>query len=182
MVLGSAIKVVAMMYDSTCLGCRPSGGRPVPGVTVSLAKFRETIETDGHGAFAYRPGNARHAGPPACREAPGQVRRSLLGLPLIGPLAQQRSQQLMEERLDKIVDKKAQICIVDVTAVPLVDTLAASALVRIAHAVKLLGAEVVLTGIRPAVAQALVGPDVDIGSIVTRRDLQAGIAFAMSPK
>lgn len=106
----------------------------------------------------------------------------VLVLPLIGALDQQRSQQITEELLARIIEKRARICIVDVTGVPVVDTQAATSLVRIAHAVRLLGAEVVLTGIRPEVAQALVGLDVDISSIVTRRDLQSGIAFAMPRK
>ena len=106
----------------------------------------------------------------------------VLVMPLIGALDPQRSQQLTEELLAKIIERRAKICIVDVTGVPVVDTQAARSLIRIAHAVRLLGAEVVLTGIRPEVAQALVGLDVDISSIVTRRDLQSGIAFAMLRK
>jgi rsbT co-antagonist protein RsbR len=104
----------------------------------------------------------------------------VLVLPLIGSVDQQRASQLTDELLTKIVEQRAQICIIDVTGVPVVDTMAASSLLRIAKAVRLLGAEVVLTGIRPEVAQALVGLDVDVSSIVTRRDLQNGIAFAMT--
>lgn len=106
----------------------------------------------------------------------------VLVLPLIGALDERRSQKLMEALLDKISDKGAQICIIDVTGVPAVDAQAASALARIAQAVRLLGVEVVLTGIRPEVAQMLVGLEVELGSIVTRRDLSHGIAFAMATK
>ena len=73
----------------------------------------------------------------------------------------------------------AQVAILDITGVATVDVAVAEALVRAARAVRLLGAEVVLTGIRSEVAQALLGLDVDLGSIVTRSTLQSGIAFAM---
>ncbi|WP_437281631.1 STAS domain-containing protein [Sorangium sp. So ce375] len=106
----------------------------------------------------------------------------VLVLPLIGALDEQRSQELTEALLRKISEKGAQICIVDVTGVPAVDTQAAGALARIAQTVRLLGAEVVLTGIRPEVAQALVGLEMELGGIVTRRDLSRGIAFAMAAR
>lgn len=106
----------------------------------------------------------------------------VLVLPLIGTLDERRSHQLAEALLDKISDKGAQICIVDLTGVSAFDTRAASALARIAQAVRLLGVEVVLTGIRPEVAQALVALEVELSSIVTRRDLSHGIAFAMAAK
>jgi rsbT co-antagonist protein RsbR len=63
-----------------------------------------------------------------------------------------------------------------------VDTQVANALVRAAQAVKLLGAQVILSGIRPEVAQILVGLGTDLGGIVTRGTLQSGIAFAIGQK
>ncbi|WP_437592943.1 STAS domain-containing protein [Sorangium sp. So ce1000] len=104
----------------------------------------------------------------------------VLVLPLIGALDERRSQQLTEALLGKIADRGAQVCIVDLTGVPAIDARAASALARIAQAVRLLGAEVVLTGIRPEVAQALVTLEVELSNIITRRDLSHGIAFAMA--
>jgi rsbT co-antagonist protein RsbR len=77
------------------------------------------------------------------------------------------------------VETHAQVAILDITGVPVVDTQVANALLRAAQAVKLLGAQVVLTGIRPEVAQTLVGLGVDLGDIVTRGTLQSGIAFAL---
>jgi rsbT co-antagonist protein RsbR len=106
----------------------------------------------------------------------------VLVLPLIGTLDERRSHQLAEALLHKISDKGAQICIVDLTGVSAFDTPAASALARIAQAVRLLGVEVVLTGIRPEVAQALVSLEVELSGIVTRRDLSHGIAFAMATR
>jgi rsbT co-antagonist protein RsbR len=104
----------------------------------------------------------------------------VLVVPLIGTLDEQRSQQMTEQLLGKIADRQTKLCIIDITGVPVVDRQAASSLVRVAQAVRLLGAGVVLTGIRPEVAQALVSLDVDISSITTLRDLQSGIAYAMA--
>jgi rsbT co-antagonist protein RsbR len=107
------------------------------------------------------------------------INERILVMPLIGALDPQRAQQMTLHLLEHIVEKRAQIAIIDITGVPNVDTGSASALIQIAGAVRLLGARVVLTGIRPEVATALIGLDVDISTIVTRRDLQSGIAFAM---
>ncbi len=98
----------------------------------------------------------------------------VLVLPLIGTLDERRSQQLAEALLNQIADKGAQICIVDLTGVSAFDTRAASALARIAPGrCGCLGVEVVLTGIRPEVAQALIGLEVELSS-TTRRDLRIG--------
>ncbi len=103
----------------------------------------------------------------------------VLVMPLVGTLSPERSQQITEQLLGRIVEEQARTAIIDVTGVPLVDSFAANSLIQIAQAVRLLGAEVVLTGIRPEVAQALVSQDVDISAIVTRRDLQSGVSWAM---
>lgn len=100
-------------------------------------------------------------------------------MPLIGTIDTRRAQQVIEGLLVGIVETHAQIAILDITGVPVVDTQVANALVRAAQAVKLLGARVVLTGIRPEVAQTLVGLGVDLSGIVTRSTLQSGIAFAL---
>ena len=68
----------------------------------------------------------------------------------------------------------------DITGVSVVDTQVANALLQAARAVTLLGAQVVLTGIRPEVAQALVGLGVELRGLVTRSTLQSGIAYALS--
>ncbi|WP_438024172.1 STAS domain-containing protein [Sorangium sp. So ce233] len=104
--------------------------------------------------------------------------QGVLVLPLVGALDAVRAQQMMENLLGKVVERQARVAIIDVTGVPHIDTTSASALLQVARAVRLLGAQVVLTGIRPEVAQAIVGLDIDLAGIVTRRDLQSGIAFA----
>jgi rsbT co-antagonist protein RsbR len=99
-------------------------------------------------------------------------------MPLIGGVDSHRAQQVLETLLGGIASSHAQVAILDITGVPIVDTQVANALVRAAQAVKLLGAQIVLTGIRPEVAQTLVGLSADLTGIVTRSSLQSGIAYA----
>jgi rsbT co-antagonist protein RsbR len=100
-------------------------------------------------------------------------------MPLVGAMDSRRAQQVMDTILHGVAESRAQVVILDITGVALVDTRVANALIQVAQAVKLLGAQAVLTGIRPEVAQALVGLGVDLGGIVTRSSLQSGIAFAI---
>jgi rsbT co-antagonist protein RsbR len=100
-------------------------------------------------------------------------------LPLVGALDSRRAQQVMETLLQGIAQHRAESVILDITGVPLVDTHVAGVLMRAAQAVRLLGARVILTGIRPEVAQSIVGLGVDLSSIETRASLQDGIAAAL---
>jgi rsbT co-antagonist protein RsbR len=102
----------------------------------------------------------------------------IVAMPLIGSVDSRRAQQVIETLLQGIAASGAQVAILDITGVPVVDTQVADALIRAAQAVKLLGAQVVLTGIRPEVAQTLVGLGTDLRGIVTRSSLQSGIAYA----
>jgi len=104
----------------------------------------------------------------------------VLVMPLVGVLDTRRAQQVLETLLDGISRTGALVAILDITGVQTVDTQVASALLRAARAVQLLGAEVVLTGIRPEVAQTIVAIGIDLGAVVTRSTLQAGIAYATS--
>jgi rsbT co-antagonist protein RsbR len=103
---------------------------------------------------------------------------TVIVMPLIGSIDSRRAQQVIETLLAGITESKAEIAIVDITGVSLVDTQVANALLRAAQAVKLLGAQIILTGIGPEVAQALIGLGADLGAMVTRSTLQSGIAFA----
>ncbi|MCC6554362.1 MAG: PAS domain-containing protein [Polyangiaceae bacterium] len=100
-------------------------------------------------------------------------------LPLIGEIDAARAQRVMDTLLDGIERRRASIAILDVTGVPAVDTFTAEALIRSARAARLLGVEVLLTGVRPDVAQALVSLSVDLQGIVTLNSLQRGIAHAL---
>jgi PAS domain S-box-containing protein len=101
-------------------------------------------------------------------------------MPLIGKVDAARAERVMETLLEGVSTKRARIAILDITGVSDVDRDVANGLVRAAQAVKLLGAEVVLTGIRAEVARALVDLDADLRTIVTRGTLQSGISYALS--
>jgi rsbT co-antagonist protein RsbR len=107
------------------------------------------------------------------------VNDEVLVMPLVGAIDTRRAQQVLETLLESIAGSRARVALLDITGVPVVDTQVANALVRAAQAVKLLGAQIVLTGIRPEVAQTLVGLGIDLSGIVTRSTLQSGIAYAL---
>jgi len=100
-------------------------------------------------------------------------------LPLIGTIDTRRAQQLVTALLDGVTERRAQVVILDITGVPLVDTQVANVFLQAAQAVALVGAQLVLTGIRAEVAQTIVGLGINLQHIVTRSTLQDGIAFAL---
>ncbi len=104
----------------------------------------------------------------------------LVAMPLIGTLDPRRLERVQEALLAGVAQTRAKVVILDLTGVPEMDERTADALLKTARAVALLGAEAVLTGIRPEVAGTLVAHDADLRSIVTRGTLKAGIAYAMS--
>jgi rsbT co-antagonist protein RsbR len=99
-------------------------------------------------------------------------------MPLIGAVDSRRAQQVMETLLVGIAERGAETAILDITGVPVVDTQVANGLIQAAQAVRLLGAQVILTGIRAEVAQTLVGLGADLSEIVTLANLQSGIIYA----
>ncbi len=102
-----------------------------------------------------------------------------IALPLIGSIDTARAQQIMEALLTAISHYQAEVVIIDITGVPVVDTGIANHLLQTTQAARLLGARVVLTGIAPEVAQTIVSLGVDLSSIVTRSNLQSGIEYAL---
>lgn len=100
-------------------------------------------------------------------------------MPLIGAIDGTRAQLIMEILLEGIAQHQAEIAILDITGVQVVDTQVADALIRVAQAVKLLGTQVVLTGIQPQIAQTLVHLGIDLRGMTTHSTLQAGIAYAL---
>mgnify|MGYP000290583232 CR=1 FL=1 len=103
----------------------------------------------------------------------------ILVMPLVGLMDAGRVAQVMEALLAGLAATRGKVAILDITGVSVVDTHVADALIRAARAARLLGAEVILTGIRPEVAQTLVTLETDLGSIVTLGTLQAGIRHAL---
>ncbi len=104
----------------------------------------------------------------------------ILVLPLIGSIDTERGQQVLDTLLHGASERGARVVIVDITGVRTLDTQAASTLTGAARALRLLGVEPVLTGIRAEVAQTLVGLGIDLSGITTRSTLQAGIQYALS--
>jgi anti-anti-sigma factor len=103
-----------------------------------------------------------------------------LVMPLIGSVDSARAARVVETILAAVAETQARIVILDITGVPVVDTQTAAMLLRCARAVGLLGAEMVLTGIRPDVAQTVIALGIEFGDLITRADLQAGIRYALS--
>ncbi|MGK3981994.1 PAS domain-containing protein [Sorangium sp. So ce136] len=107
------------------------------------------------------------------------IARGVLVMPLVGEVDGRRAEQVLEALLDGVASSSARVALLDVTGVPSVGPEVADGLVRVAKAVGLLGAEVVLTGIQPRMAQALVEMGEGLSGIVTRSTLESGIAYAM---
>ncbi|WP_044244532.1 PAS domain S-box protein [Chondromyces apiculatus] len=105
--------------------------------------------------------------------------RGVVVMPLVGTIDSSRAQQIMESLLDGVVDQQARVAILDLTGLATVDTQIADALLRAARATRLLGAEVMLTGIKPQFAQVLVQLGIDMSGITTEGTLQSGVAAAM---
>jgi rsbT co-antagonist protein RsbR len=91
-----------------------------------------------------------------------------------------RAQAVLETLLAGIAERRARVAILDITGVSVVNAEVASGLLRAAMAAQLLGAQVLLTGIRPEVAQTLVSMGIDLRGVITRSTPQSGIAFAMA--
>ncbi len=104
----------------------------------------------------------------------------VLALPLIGTLDSSRTQVVMESLLKGIVETGSQIAIVDITGVPMVDTLVAQHLIKTVAAARLMGAECIISGIRPQIAQTIVHLGVNLGDIVTKATLADAFRMALA--
>jgi len=104
---------------------------------------------------------------------------NILILPVIGTLDSQRTQVMMENLLHKIVQTGCTIAILDITGVPTVDTQVANHLLKTVTAARLLGAECIISGISPAIAQTIVHLGINLSAIRTKATLQDAMIFAM---
>ncbi len=104
----------------------------------------------------------------------------VLALPLIGTLDSARTQVVMESLLKGIVETGSQIAIIDITGVPMVDTLVAQHLIKTVAAARLMGGECIISGIRPQIAQTIVHLGVNLGDIVTKATLADAFRLALS--
>ena len=103
----------------------------------------------------------------------------VLALPLIGTLDSARTQVVMENLLQRIVETGAAIAILDITGVPTVDTLVAQHLLKAVAAARLMGADCIISGIRPQIAQTIVHLGVDLGNVTTKATLADAFRVAL---
>jgi rsbT co-antagonist protein RsbR len=103
----------------------------------------------------------------------------ILAAPMIGTLDSARTQMVMESLLQKIVETESQIAIIDITGVPTVDTLVAQHLLKTVTALRLMGAECIISGVRPPIAQTIVHLGVDLQGVTTKANLADALALAL---
>jgi len=103
----------------------------------------------------------------------------ILALPMIGTLDSARTQVVMANLLQKVVEPGAQIAILDITGVPTVDTLVAQHLLKTVTALRLMGAECIISGVRPQIAQTIVHLGVDLQGVTTKANLADALALAL---
>jgi rsbT co-antagonist protein RsbR len=104
---------------------------------------------------------------------------SIVALPLIGTLDSARTQVVMESLLQAIVQTNSRIAIIDITGVPTVDTLVAQHLLKTITAARLMGAECILSGIRPQIAQTIVHLGINIEDVITKAKLSEAFRLAL---
>lgn len=144
----------------------PAANRIANTVAVSIVHERERVITQQQEAI-------RELSTPVL-----PVRERLLILPIIGIIDPQRARQLTEQVLRGIRENRARVVVMDLTGVPKVDAAVANHLVLTVEASRLVGADVIVTGLSPEIAQTLVNIGVDLGKMVTVGDLQGGIEEA----
>ena len=103
----------------------------------------------------------------------------VLALPMIGTLDSSRTQVVMESLLQRIVETGSEIAIIDITGVPTVDTLVAQHLLKTVTAIRLMGADAIISGIRPQIAQTIVHLGIDLQGITTKATLADALTLAM---
>ena len=104
---------------------------------------------------------------------------NILALPLIGTLDSARTQVVMQNLLDAIVQTRSDFAIIDITGVPIVDTLVAQHLLKTVAAARLMGAECLISGIRPQIAQTIIHLGVDLSEVTTKATLADAFAVAL---
>jgi DNA-binding LacI/PurR family transcriptional regulator/anti-anti-sigma regulatory factor len=135
----------------------------------SLSQRQQTLQ-EAYERERGLAGTIRELGCPLIPLLPG-----VLLVPLIGALDEHRAEQIIDRVLNGVSQERASHVLLDITGVPIVDTYVAAALIRTAQAASLLGARVIIVGVRPEIAQSIVSLNVDLGKIETRPNLAAAI-------
>ncbi|MGD6818536.1 STAS domain-containing protein [Metabacillus sp. 113a] len=100
-------------------------------------------------------------------------------MPLVGTIDTERAKRIMENLLDGVVKHRSQVVLIDITGVPVVDTMVAHHIIQASEAVRLVGAKCLLVGIRPEIAQTIVNLGISLNQITTKNSLQKGIEAAL---
>ncbi|WP_096155877.1 MULTISPECIES: RsbT co-antagonist protein RsbRA [Bacillus] len=100
-------------------------------------------------------------------------------MPLVGTIDTERAKQIMENLLQGVVKHRAEVVLIDITGVPVVDTMVAHHIIQAAEAVRLVGATCLLVGIRPEIAQTIVNLGINLDQIITKNSLKKGIETAL---
>ncbi|ADH98069.1 RsbT co-antagonist protein RsbRA [Salisediminibacterium selenitireducens] len=100
-------------------------------------------------------------------------------MPLIGTIDTERAKLIMENLLDGVIEHRSQVVLIDITGVPVVDTMVAHHIIQASEAVRLVGAKCILVGIRPEIAQTIVNLGIDLGKFPTKSTLKKGIEAAL---
>lgn len=100
-------------------------------------------------------------------------------MPLIGTIDTERARFIMENLLEGVIEHRSQVVLIDITGVPVVDTMVAHHIIQASEAVRLIGAKCILVGIRPEIAQTIVNLGIDLGKFPTKSTLKKGIASAL---
>ena len=109
-----------------------------------------------------------------------RVWEGILALPIIGTLDSSRTQVVMESLLSQIVETGSGIAILDISGVPAVDSLVAQHLIKTVSATRLMGAECIISGVRPEIAQTIVHLGIDLSGIITKASLASALKYAFS--
>ena len=108
-----------------------------------------------------------------------QLWEGIVALPLIGTLDSARTSVVMESLLQTIVDTRSELAIIDITGVPTVDTLVAQHLLKTVAAARLMGADCIISGIRPQIAQTMVHLQIDLSAVTTKATMAEALRFAL---
>jgi rsbT co-antagonist protein RsbR len=108
-----------------------------------------------------------------------QLWEGILALPLIGTLDSERTQVVMESLLERLVSTGSSLAVIDITGVPTVDTLVAQHLLKTVSAAQLMGADCIISGIRPQIAQTIVHLGIDLSTVATKASLADAFALAL---
>lgn len=100
-------------------------------------------------------------------------------MPLIGTIDTERAKQIMENLLTGVVQHRSEVVLIDITGVPVVDTMVAHHIIQAAEAVRLVGAKCILCGIRPEIAQTIVNLGINLNEVITKNTLKKGIEVAL---